>query len=199
MGPELRSANSVTFRTTGRTIARYNGSQGFCLSAMWGALLAVIVASGSPAILMTSPHVRATSSVVRSMLSEAAVSPTMAMLLRRLDASDQVVYVVFTNSPEIPTARTKLVTSSGAVRFLRIDINARIAPGDRLPLLAHELQHAVELADAPDVRDDEGVRQLYRRIGSARDQDHFETEAARRIERAVRMEIGRVHSLMARK
>jgi len=125
------------------------------------------------------------------MLSEAAVSPTMATLLRRLDASDEIVYIVFTNSPEIPTARTKLVTGSSVVRFLRIDINARIAPGDRLPLLAHELQHAVELADRPDVRDDEGVRKLYRRIGSASDPDHFETTAARRIERAVRLEIGR--------
>ena len=63
----------------------------------------------------------------------------------------------------------------------------------RIGLLAHELQHAVELADAPEVRDDEGVRQLYRRIGSASDPDHFETAAARRIERAVRMEVGRAH------
>lgn len=140
---------------------------------------------------MTSPHVRATSTVVGSLLSEAAASPTMTALLRRLDTSDQVVYIEFTNSPEIPTARTKLVTATAGVRFLRIDINARTAPGDRLPLLAHELQHAVELADAPDVRDDEGVRRLYRRIGSASDADHFETTAARRVERAVRLEIGR--------
>ena len=156
---------------------------------MWGVFLAAVIASGSPAILTPVPHVRATSSVVRSMLLDAAASPTMATLLRRLDASDQVVYIVFTDSPEIPRARTKLVTATGAVRFLRIDINARVVPGDRLPLLAHELQHAVELADAPDVRDDEGVRQLYRRIGSANGPDHFETTAARAVERQVRREI----------
>jgi hypothetical protein len=157
---------------------------------MWGALLAVMLASGLPEILVTSPHVRATSSVIQSMLFEAAASPTFTTLLRRIDSSDQIVYVVFTDSPAIPTARTTLVTSAGPVRFLRIDINPRIPPGDRVPLLAHELQHVVEMADAPDVRDDEGVRKLYRRIGTASDADHYETAAARRVERAVRIELG---------
>jgi hypothetical protein len=156
---------------------------------MWAALLAAFVAAVSPAAVVTSPHVRATSSVIRSMLSEGAASPTLMALLRRLDVSDQVVYVAFTSSPEVPTARTRLVVSTGPVRFLRIDINARVAPGDRVPLLAHELQHAVELAEAPDVRDDDGLRRLYRRIGSTHAPDLFETTAAQRVERQVRREL----------
>jgi hypothetical protein len=157
---------------------------------MWGFLLAAVLAAESPAAITTSPHVRAPSSAVRSLLDQAATLPTTMALLRRLEVSDQVVYVVFTNSPEIPTARTKLVAATNGVRFVRIDINADVAPGDRLPLLAHELQHAVELADAPDVRDDAGVRQLYERIGMG-GPDQFETSAARRVERTVRVEIGR--------
>jgi hypothetical protein len=156
---------------------------------MWGAFLAAVIASGSSSIPTASPHVRATSGVIRSMLSDAGSSTTMTTLLKRLNASDQVIYIAFTDSPDVPTARTRFVTATGAVRFLRIEINARVAPGDRIPLLAHELQHAVELADTPDVRDDDGVRRLYQRIGLGAGPDRFETAAARTVERQVRREI----------
>ncbi|HWK08457.1 MAG TPA: hypothetical protein VNR64_00300 [Vicinamibacterales bacterium] len=157
---------------------------------MFAAVLALLVlCDGSPTLSTISPHVRTPSGVLRSLLDEAGTLPTTARLLQRLELSDEVVYVVFTVSPEIPTARTKLVTATSAARFLRIDINARIPPGDRLPLLAHELQHAVELADASDVRDDEGVRRLYARIGTTRDRDHFETPSAHTVERMARREM----------
>jgi len=142
--------------------------------------------AGSPSV---TPHVRAVSRVVQSLLDEAAGLPTTAALLQRLDASDQFVYVEFTNSPVIPSARTTLVTATSGVRFLRVAINAHVVPGDRLPLLAHELQHAVELADAPDVRDDDGVRLLYRRLGHASGVDQFETASAIVAERQVRREM----------
>jgi hypothetical protein len=99
------------------------------------------------------------------------------------------VYVEFTNSPVTPSARTTPVTATSSVRFLRVAINAHVVPGDRLPLLAHELQHAVELANAPDVRDDDGMRVLYRRIGHASGVDQFETAAAMNAERQVRREM----------
>jgi len=48
------------------------------------------------------------------------------------------------------------------------------------PLAAHEPQHAVEIASAPEVTDDAGVRRLYERIGRpSKDGLHsFETKAA---------------------
>jgi hypothetical protein len=154
-------------------------------------MLTVLVALvlGIPKPASFPPHVRAVSPVVQLLLDKAAALPTTAALLQRLNESDQVVYVEFTNSPMIPTARTKLVTATSTVRFLRVAINAHVLPGDRLPLLAHELQHAVELANAPDVRDDDGVRQLYRRIGRASGLDEFETAAAMNTERRVRREM----------
>jgi hypothetical protein len=155
---------------------------------MWAAVLAAILCSGAPAARAASLHVRAASQPVRALLTEAAGSPTISALLRRLEASDQVVYIVYTDSPEIPTARTKLMAAAPGIRFLRIDLNARLAPWDRLPLLAHELQHAVELAEAPQVRSDADLRQLYERIGVSSGVDRFETAAARAVERRVRSE-----------
>jgi len=151
-------------------------------------LCADVVLAAGPSLPNATAHVRTPSTVIRGLLFDAAASPTMSTLLRRLEASDLIIYVVFTNSPEIPRGRTKLVTATGAARFLRIDINARIRPGDRLPILAHELQHAVELADALNVRDDDGVRRLYTRIGFLCGPDRYETAAACAVEHEVRCE-----------
>jgi hypothetical protein len=76
-----------------------------------------------------TPHVRAQSQVVRSLLDDAARLPTTAALIHRLDSSDQFVYVAFTDSPAIPRARTKFVTATATARFLRIAINAHVVPG----------------------------------------------------------------------
>ena len=35
-----------------------------------------------------------------------------------------------------------------------------------MSLLAHELQHAVEIADAPEVVDEASLKELYRRLGA---------------------------------
>jgi hypothetical protein len=100
-----------------------------------------------------------------------------------------IVYVEFTPSPQVALARTKLVTSTASVRFVRIGLRTALPPYDLIPLIAHELQHAIEIADCPDARDDGGVRRLFQRIGHQHGTDKFETEAAGDIERLVRQEI----------
>jgi hypothetical protein len=51
------------------------------------------------------------------------------------------------------------------------------------------LQHAVEIARAPEVRDNATLRVLYARIGSDPQEQHsFETLAARVVERQARKE-----------
>jgi hypothetical protein len=54
---------------------------------------------------------------------------------------------------------------------------------------AHELQHAKEIADAPDVRDQAAVRRLMNRIGRSIG-DTFETTAAIRVGWQVWREVG---------
>jgi hypothetical protein len=136
-----------------------------------------------------APHLRATSPIVRSLIDEATVnSPIVTRLIAQLQESDTIVYVEMTGSPEIPRARTILAAATGNVRFLRISINVLIPPMDRVPLLAHELQHATEIAGAVEARDAMGIRQLYRRIGLGGHMDRFETVAATDVERRVRAE-----------
>ena len=62
-------------------------------------------------------------------------------------------------------------------------------PVAHVPLLAHELQHALELAAAPDVRDQESCARLFARIGWPAGPQRFETEAARVTEGRVRREL----------
>jgi hypothetical protein len=77
----------------------------------------------------------------------------------------------------------------------RVLITVRIGPRDinASAVLAHELQHAVEIADAPEVRGDQTLAELYRRIGRLHlDADHtcqWETEAAIEVYDKVVQEI----------
>jgi hypothetical protein len=154
---------------------------------MWTLLIA-LMSLAEPTFDQTS-HLRATSPVVRSLIDEATVSSSIVnRLISQLQHSDTIVYVELTGSPDIPRARTILAAASGDVRFLRISINVLILPMDRVPLLAHELQHATEIAGAIEARDETGLRQLYDRIGLTGGRDRYETTAAAEIERRVRAE-----------
>ena len=136
------------------------------------------------------PRVRAATVQMRALLADTANrSRVVRDLLDRLACTDVIVYVEFTASPEVPLARTTLVTAVPGVRFLRIGINRRVSGPDVGAMLAHELQHALEIAEQEDVRDDDGVRRLFRRIGRATGADEFETEAARRAEAIARAEL----------
>ena len=135
-------------------------------------------------------RVRTESPEVRRLIDDTASrSPTVRRLLARLADTDTIVYVEFTPSPLVPTARTKLVTTVSGVRFLRIGINVNAAVADRGPWLGHELQHAVEIGEQRNVRDENAVRELYHRIGRSHGTDQFETDGARQIEWTVRTEL----------
>jgi hypothetical protein len=142
------------------------------------------------AAVVPSPHVRAVSVPTRMLIDDAARrSVVVRELLARIGCTDAIVYVEITASPQIPRARTKLVASIPGARFLRIGINAAIAFPDLVPLLAHELQHAVEIAERDEVRDEAAVRRLYHQIGRAGGVDTFETDAALAVELSVRIEL----------
>ena len=135
-------------------------------------------------------RLRTESVAMRSLIEGAmARSGTMRRLVDRLNRTDAIVYVEITSAPLVPTARTKLVATVPGARFIRISINVGWGDRDRVALLAHELQHAVEIAEQHDVRDDDGVRRLYDRIGRSYGADSYETEAAREVEWTVRAEI----------
>jgi hypothetical protein len=157
-------------------------------------IVAALLASGSGKLAAAASipvaHVRGATSDVQFLVDETARrSSTVRELLARLAATDAIVYVEITPSPQIPRARTKLVTAVAGARFMRIGINSGVASGDRGPLLAHELQHAVEIAERNGIRNDGSVRELYLRIGRRQGADAFETDAARDVEWTVRSEL----------
>ncbi len=149
-------------------------------------LLANTAADKPP--LASAAHVRAAQSAGKILEDAESRSATIRGLVDRLGTSDVIVYVEITSSPQIPVARTKLVTATSAVRFLRIGINTSVTPFDVAPLLGHELQHALEIAEHAEVTDDAGMRRLFERIGHPSGLDSYETDAARDIERQVRAE-----------
>jgi hypothetical protein len=162
---------------------------------MW--MLAAMLLAGSFADvpIHSTPHVRAVTPAAHALLTEAvAKSSVLNLLIGRLDATDVFVYIEVTGSSDIPLARTKLVTTVPGARFLRVALNAQVPPWDRLPLLAHELQHALEIAADTDVRDDDGIRRLFQRVGFSGGIDKYETAAARDVERRVRVELARVNT-----
>ena len=119
-------------------------------------------------------------------------SPTIRRLAGAIAASDLIVYVEIGRVDIRARASTELVTATGANRFLRVTLPDLTPPMDLIPLLAHELQHAVEIANEPSVRDAASLRAHYARIGIDPAEAHsFETVQARAVEREARLEWNR--------
>jgi hypothetical protein len=93
-------------------------------------------------------------------------SQTFRTLVHRLLESDVVVYLWCngTKSAGIDGQLTFL-SSAGGLRYVVVQL-ARLQPRERqIAIIAHELQHAVEVASAPDVIDGPSLAREYRRIG----------------------------------
>ena len=119
-------------------------------------------------------------------------SGTFAQLVAALDRSDVIVYVQasYTLPPNVEAQLSFLGAAKNGPRFLRIQVRATADTNERLSLIGHELQHAVEVAHAADVRDEAGLERLYRRIGHSRRQSReYDTAAAREAGRRVMEEL----------
>lgn len=120
--------------------------------------------------------------------------PEVAALVEALESSDVFVYVTdaAVGGPGDPPAYLRFLTCAGGRRLLVIRIDhSSIPPEDRIVVLAHELQHAAEIAAHPDVRDAHGLAALYRRIGWEASHGCFETDAAVRVTKVVRAYLAR--------
>ena len=82
----------------------------------------------------------------------------------------------------------------GGSSYVRVEIDCTLSPRRQIALLAHELQHALEIGERTDILDADGMESLYEEIGSqsADNGSHrsYETEAAKAAQRAVDHEIG---------
>lgn len=148
----------------------------------------------SKAALLESPyrHVRTTNENVQRLLERGvSKSPTFAALLARLNASDVIVYIEQTlDMPKTLEGRLLLMPLANHQRYLRIQINRNGSQNELVATIGHELRHAIEVADATEVRDETALELLYRRIGMGSTGEHnYDTEAARTTGRRVRKEL----------
>jgi hypothetical protein len=117
---------------------------------------------------------------------------TFRRLVETLDASDVIVYL------EPKVHRRALdgylvhhVTIAGPIRYIKAAVQMTGAENRLIPLLAHELQHAVEVAEAPSVRDSESMARMFERstIPFVCASQCYETKAAIDVQDAVTSEL----------
>ncbi len=94
------------------------------------------------------PHVRALDIISTLALQRGvAESPRFRSLVDELERSDVIVHVVAT--PTLPSGvvgTMRFVTRLSGTRYVRIDLASMAAADLRVATLAHELQHACEIA-----------------------------------------------------
>jgi hypothetical protein len=69
-------------------------------------------------------------------------------------------------SSQAPAGRLQLLSATPGCRHVRVCVRRPGLDTEQIAWLGHELWHAVELAGAPEVRDQPAVLRFYRRIGT---------------------------------
>ena len=118
-----------------------------------------------------------------------AQSPTVRRMLARLEASDLITYIQITPSFQRLRATTRIIGTVPEARFVLVTIVSMTSETDRIQLIGHELQHVLELAEAPTVRDEAGMVEMYERIGWRESSRAYETAAAVDAGRTVKLEV----------
>ena len=155
---------------------------------------AVSTASLRDAALLTAPdrRVRTVSPRIQSLLAEGMKrSTTFARLISAVNQTDVIVYLQpVVDMPKSLAGRLLLLPLAGGQRYLRVQLRADLTPDETIALIGHELRHALEVADARDVRDEASLIELYQRIGNTGGGSHsYDTVAAQTTGRVVRSEL----------
>jgi len=121
-------------------------------------------------------------------------STTFRHLIDQLSRLPVVLHVLPTSALRHPLAgELRLAGSSGDLRYLRISIRASLPPHTLIAALGHELQHALEIGQAPGVGDEASLRSFYQAWGDRACAytfgECYETGAARAVGRAVREDL----------
>lgn len=129
-------------------------------------------------------HIRPLSAPLSHLLNEGLRrSMIVRALVERVEASDLIVYIEHLTGPPFRLAgRLTLVGTAGMARYVRIGLRYEVADDLAIAMLAHELEHAAELAEAPWVVDQVGLFAYYRPLGRAQTvEGHwwFDTDRAR--------------------
>jgi hypothetical protein len=153
----------------------------------------VLLFAAATTLVPSLPRLRGASPRETAIIADLlARSPTARTLAAGLASVDVIVYVEIDTRLPRGHGATRFVTSTPSARFVRVSLAPAGHADDLAALLAHELQHVLEIARASDVTDNRGVRRLYRSIGNDRSATSaFETVAAQEVAQQVRRELAR--------
>jgi len=121
-----------------------------------------------------------------------ASSASLRELVAHLRREPVIIYVRFNDGMLRDTfGRTRLTAVAHGWRYISIELTPRLIQRDLMTMFGHELQHAVEIADAPEVVDVPSLVAFYRRVGQVMSSGGrtFETNAAVATERRVLLEL----------
>ena len=119
-----------------------------------------------------------------------ARSMTFRRLVQRLESSDVIVYVQMRpNMPSEVGGLLEFMGRGGTNRYLRVSVGSLHHQNVMVALLGHELQHAAEVADAPDVQSPAAFAEFYRRIGLPTGAGRYDSLAAQTAGRTVQSEL----------
>ncbi len=138
------------------------------------------------------PRVRALDARAREWIRVGTTqSRTFRALLARLASSDLILYIEIVDGIIGGSAgRLYFVTATPSVRYLRIELVAQGNVREMVALVGHELQHAVEIANARQVRDRQALALLYLGMDeNTLSRFRFDSVAARVTEERVRSEV----------
>jgi hypothetical protein len=154
-GAPLAMVVGMTFRHHARS---------FMLLCLLVATPSLSMAAESIAEAPRRPSIRSTDRRLRSLLEHGVrMSPTLRALVARLHASDVVVYLQC-DGPSGPDGRMTFLSTAGGYRYVVVRM-ARFSRAQQIAIMAHELQHAVEIAEAPAIVDGPSLVREYRRMG----------------------------------
>jgi hypothetical protein len=152
--------------------------------------------SGSPdADGLASRHVRGLTPAARVLIGAGIrASPTFRSLLGDLARTDVIVLVVtgrWEHGEGGCHANCRFVTATSGNRLVRVWVDAWWGTRrQQTALLAHELQHALEIGQEPGVRSDDDMAALFRRIGYGTRDRRYDTRAALMVGSAVDADLG---------
>ena len=139
--------------------------------------------------------VRTTEPEVQALLDHATSrSETFRSLIAALNGSDVIVYVEtsVTRAARLRGHLVHRIVAKDTHRYLRLRLNPFGPVEQRIGVIAHELQHALEIAQAPNVGRSETVQSFFELIGFTHGTqcgDCYETTRALDLERTVREEL----------
>jgi hypothetical protein len=162
------------------------------LAAVPGSVEAQDSSAWAAFVVSSDSRVRCLDREARNLIEAAVVlSPTIARLVTALQSSDLIVGIgTQAFQKKSLKGEARIIAATPGVRHVRITIGIPGAQPALLSVLGHELQHAVEIAAAPDVRDAPTLRAHYLRIGYERaNGGYYETDAALEVGRQVSAEV----------